>query len=354
MQLNYNVQMQKRHLKLSEGLTEQHEILWHVKVTNPFVCANYRRISRDYGFQLVTDVCFSVISSSTPVLDRCVTLHLKCLKLNMKTVNSQCAKSRRKMGNKTFPHLSRCSEINRSYELWSPPYHRELGAYYWFRLVLHIFSEPQQKLCCLSVNFCWSTKSFKGWKSSFHCLSGWSFYGVIQTIVHMLDGVIEPFSSNWKRTETCILHYSAEAQAIRCEWHKYDEHVFRGKKGVKVLAIFWREHIEIANIFFPQQNDFSGVWWIPPKMDVHCSSLLCFVLLELPSQYSSTTLYSLTLKIKSGGGRGGGSLKNEKSARVGDACPSGIRGTLKHQTEEVILPAGQFENNQCELSRCSF
>lgn len=47
-------------------------------------------------------------------------------------------------------------------------------------------------------------------------------------------------------------------------------------------------------------------------------------------------------------------MKNEKSARVGDACPSRIRGTLKHQAEEVILPAGQFENNQCELSRCSF
>ena len=49
-----------------------------------------------------------------------------------------------------------------------------------------------------------------------------------------------------------------------------------------------------------------------------------------------------------------GGLKNEKSVRVGDACPSWIRGTLKPQTEEVILPAGQFENNQCELSRCSF
>lgn len=46
-------------------------------------------------------------------------------------------------------------------------------------------------------------------------------------------------------------------------------------------------------------------------------------------------------------------MKNEKFARVGDACPSGIRGTLKHQTEEVILPAGQFKNNQCELFRCS-
>lgn len=47
--------------------------------------------------------------------------------------------------------------------------------------------------------------------------------------------------------------------------------------GGGVLAIIWRERIEIANIFFPQQNDFSGVWWIQPKMDVHCSFLLCFV-----------------------------------------------------------------------------
>lgn len=41
------------------------------------------------------------------------------------------------------------------------------------------------------------------------------------------------------------------------------------------------------------------------------------------------------------------------SVRIGDACPRGIRETLKHQTEEVILPAGQFENNQRELLRCS-
>lgn len=128
MQLNYNVQMQKSRLKLPEMLTEQHEILWHVKVTNPFVCANYQRISRDCGFLIVTDVCFSVISSSKLVLGSCVTLYLKCLKLNMKTVNSQCAKCQRKMENKMFPHLSRCSEINRSYELWSPSYHRVLGA----------------------------------------------------------------------------------------------------------------------------------------------------------------------------------------------------------------------------------
>lgn len=44
----------------------------------------------------------------------------------------------------------------------------------------------------------------------------------------------------------------------------------------------------------------------------------------------------------------------EKSVKAGNTCTSGIRGTLKHQTEELTLPAGQFENNQCELSRCSF
>lgn len=45
--------------------------------------------------------------------------------------------------------------------------------------------------------------------------------------------------------------------------------------------------------------------------------------------------------------------KSVKAGDTGDTCTSGIRGTLKHQTETTILPAEQFENNQCELPRSS-
>lgn len=74
---------------------------------------------------------------------------------------------------------------------------------------------------------------------------------------------------------------------------------------------------------------------------------------------SSTTL-SYPKNPRGGDGQGEvwfeGLDKIENSAKAGDTrdtCTSGIRGTLKHQTEAVILPAGQFENNQCELSRSS-
>ncbi|CAB1441992.1 unnamed protein product [Pleuronectes platessa] len=76
------------------------------------------------------------------------------------------------------------------------------------------------------------------------------------------------------------------------------------------------------------------------------SSMLCFVFLELHSKYSCTTLYSLTPKKSKGG--------IARLARGVGACPNGIRGSLKHEAEEVILTAGQFEDNQRELSSRSF
>jgi len=145
-------------------------------------------------------------------------------------------------------------------------------------------------------------------------------------------------SSNWNKPQLCILSNSAAAHILR---------------------------LEMANFFFSQQqNGFRRVWWIQPEMDDFsaedfCAPLLCFFFFLKGREYHAVLQHWLSkwekkgivLEVCGGGGRRKrrAALKNETSAKAGDTCPSWIGGTLKCQMEAGILPAGQFENNQCEL-----
>lgn len=132
---------------------------------------------------------------------------------------------------------------------------------------------------------------------------------------------------------------------------------FDGKGRECVLTVF-RKQTSRQKIFFPPAKWHDKVWWIWLKMDEHSSAALLSAPLCCSAQYSSGGTILTHPKNQKGRQEEGGMrfLRDEKKIFVSlrDACPGGIKGTLPHQTEEVILPAGQFENNQPELSRCSF